>query len=558
MPQRFLLLGVIALLFTEASLTALQAETKGQEDLDQAIELQLTARTPADLERVSALCESAIKKGLEKDNENFAKQLLASTLFQVSRRLGTAVLAQQQPRNPRWQAMRKKALENLTKGFSYDKSNGDAYTLFARLHSLPGGNKEKAREAANQAIDLFEEDKRKKADALLLRAGLQTDNQKQLSDVDKAIETDPENVAGWQLRAIYYFQNNDIPKGITNLEKVLELDPKNVTALQQLATAYFSTEKEDQGREKLDQIVELQPEIGYPLRSRYFQSQGDITKAIDDLDTAIDLNPQRLDWVLMRADLYRRDRAFEKARNDVSRLLNRNPDLWQARYLRSQILADEGKLPAAISEMLSLVRGQTQNLSLRAELIQLYVRDNRPRKAVEECTKVLNSQAGHPTFLSMRATAYINIGKHALAIKDYDIALEKIPDSEHMLNNLSWILSTSKDDTLRDGKRALELGKRACEITDYKAAYILSTYAAGFAELGDWENATKWSTKAVELSRQDLTKASTPDDKKKQKETVDHLEQELESYKQKKPWREKQETKENTAPIRIGGGNPAT
>ena len=219
MPQRFLLLGVIALLFTEASLTALQAETKGQEDLDQAIELQLTARTPADLERVSALCESAIKKGLEKDNENFAKQLLASTLFQVSRRLGTAVLAQQQPRNPRWQAMRKKALENLTKGFSYDKSNGDAYTLFARLHSLPGGNKEKAREAANQAIDLFEEDKRKKADALLLRAGLQTDNQKQLSDVDKAIETDPENVAGWQLRAIYYFQNNDIPKGITNLEK---------------------------------------------------------------------------------------------------------------------------------------------------------------------------------------------------------------------------------------------------------------------------------------------------------------------------------------------------
>ena len=114
MPQRFLLLGVIAFLFTEASLTALQAETKGQEDLDQAIELQLTARTPADLERVSALCESAIKKGLEKDNENFAKQLLSSTLFQISRRLGTAVLAQQQPKNPRWQAMRKKALDNLT------------------------------------------------------------------------------------------------------------------------------------------------------------------------------------------------------------------------------------------------------------------------------------------------------------------------------------------------------------------------------------------------------------------------------------------------------------
>ena len=558
MTQKHLLLGLLGLVVLGSPFSLAYAETKGQEDLDQAIELQLTARTPADLERVSKLCESAIKKGLEKDNEAFAKQLLASTLFQFSRRLGTAVLAQQQPRNPRWQDMRKKALESLTKGFTYDESTGEAYTLFARLHSLPGGDKPKAREAVNRAIELFAEDKRKQADALLLRAGLQTDRQEQLADVDKAIEIDPENVSAWQLRAVYYFQNKDIPKGITNLEKVLELDPKNIAALQQLATAYFSTEKEDEGRKQLDKIVEIQPQIGYPLRSRYFQTQGNLASAIADLDTAIELNPQRLEWVLMRADLHRRNQAFDKARNDVSRLLNRNPDLWQARYLRSQILADEGNVSGAIGEMLSLVRGQPQNLSLRAELIQLYVRDKRPRKAVEECTKVLNTQAGHPTFLSMRATAYINIGKHKLAIKDYETALEKVPDSEHMLNNLSWILSTSRDDELRDGKRALELGKRACEITDYKAAYILSTYAAGYAENGDWENATKWSSKAVELSKQDLEKASTAEEKKRQAETLEHLENELESYKEKKPWRERQETEENNAPIRVGRGNPAT
>ena len=111
---------------------------------------------------------------------------------------------------------------------------------------------------------------------------------------------------------------------------------------------------------------------------------------------------------------------------------------------------------------------------------------------------------------------------------------------------------------MRDGKRALELGKRACEITDYKAAYILSTYAAGYAENGDWENATKWSSKAVELSKQDLAKASTAEEKKRQAETLEHLENELESYKQKKPWRERQETEENNSPIRVGRGNPAT
>ncbi|MCA9162723.1 MAG: hypothetical protein KDA62_07080, partial [Planctomycetales bacterium] len=40
----------------------------GQKDLDQATELQLSAESLGDLEKVADLCESAIKKGLSKDD----------------------------------------------------------------------------------------------------------------------------------------------------------------------------------------------------------------------------------------------------------------------------------------------------------------------------------------------------------------------------------------------------------------------------------------------------------------------------------------------------------
>jgi len=104
------------------------------------------------------------------------------------------------------------------------------------------------------------------------------------------------------------------------------------------------------------------------------------------------------------------------------------------------------------------------------------------------------------------------------------------PKHSGILNNLAWVLSTSPKDDLRDGKRAIELAQRACEETDYKAAHILSTLASAYAEIGDFETAKKWSAKAVELDEDGIS---------------DQLQKELDSYKEKKKWRELQETKEN-------------
>jgi hypothetical protein len=98
------------------------------------------------------------------------------------------------------------------------------------------------------------------------------------------------------------------------------------------------------------------------------------------------------------------------------------------------------------------------------------------------------------------------------------------PKDEGLLNNLAWLLATSPDGEIRDGKRSVQLAEQACELTHYKAAHILSTLAAGYAEQGDFKAARKWSQKAVEVAG-DAEK--------------DNLRKELESYEAEKPWREK-------------------
>jgi tetratricopeptide (TPR) repeat protein len=139
------------------------------------------------------------------------------------------------------------------------------------------------------------------------------------------------------------------------------------------------------------------------------------------------------------------------------------------------------------------------------------------------------------------------LGRHTDAIADYEQAVKNIPEDDDdlsgILNNLSWVLSTSPEDSVRNGDRALEAGLKACELTQYNKSHILSTLAAAYAELGQFDKAIEWSTKAVELGA------------KEENEQLEQLKEELKSYQDKKPWREKKETQEKKAkPVKPDGG----
>ena len=57
-----------------------RAANDGQADLDKATQLKIGAQNTGDLTDVIQLCESALKKGLDKNNTAFANDLMASAL----------------------------------------------------------------------------------------------------------------------------------------------------------------------------------------------------------------------------------------------------------------------------------------------------------------------------------------------------------------------------------------------------------------------------------------------------------------------------------------------
>jgi tetratricopeptide (TPR) repeat protein len=120
---------------------------------------------------------------------------------------------------------------------------------------------------------------------------------------------------------------------------------------------------------------------------------------------------------------------------------------------------------------------------------------------------------------------YQHQGRYVDAEQAYLGASKAQPAWAPACDSLSWLLATCPDDKARDGKRAVEYATTACERTGWKDPFCLDTLAAAFAEAGQFEEAVRYETRALDdpALKGDLRMAAK---------------RRLELYRQNKPFRD--------------------
>ena len=516
-------------------------ENAGQEELDAAIDAKLGARGLADLDRVLAHCQRALELGLDDESRKFADSLYTGTLVDRAAMLVEVIYRAREP-DPQWPRMRAFAMRDLEEIVTRDPDLGQAHLMIARLESLPRGNPERARSAAERALELLGDDRLQKARAHLVLAAVADDPEQQTVHLDAAVELAPRDVDIRRTRGMQMLVQDRFDQACEDLEAAIATDPEDATLHQALGMACMMDNRMDAARDAFDRAVELAPDAAGPYlqRARLEAVAGNNAEALDDIEHALDLNPGDIQALLLRARVHQQAGDDDAAEQDVEDVLRRDVRNAQALELRGLMAAERGDYRAAVDDFRRLVATQPDDAVLLSQLGMLYLAAKQPRKAIDRFTRALEIDEQHFPSLRGRSDARISIGEHEAAVADLEKALDLRPDDSGVLNNLAWVLATSPDEKLRDGPRAVELATKACEVTDWKQAHIISTLAAGHAEQGDFEAAKKFSRQAVDAQ-------SEADEVEAQ------LREELASYEQEKPWRELQELED----VPFAGEEPA-
>jgi len=85
-------------------------------------------------------------------------------------------------------------------------------------------------------------------------------------------------------------------------------------------------------------------------------------------------------------------------------------------------------------------------------------------------------------------------------IEQWEISLRLNPDDGNALNNLAWVVATYPEDTIRDGRRAVELATKATTLPGGGVPIVLRTLAAAYAEEGDFSKAIETGQRALDLA----------------------------------------------------------
>jgi len=225
-------------------------------------------------------------------------------------------------------------------------------------------------------------------------------------------------------------------------------------------------------------------------------------KAVSYFDKALKSNPGNVEAYIGRSKAYvylgRLDKAFE----DAASAVERNPDSATARGQRGIVFKIQKNSDQALQDFSLAVKLNPRYAWAYAQRADIHSRNKEQEKALADVDMALKN---NPNFIEahrLRAWVLNRMGRCREANEDFKKVEQLSPNDAWSIQDKAWFLLTCPDEKLQDASKAMELAKKALELTEGKDGLVHETLAEAYFRQGDPLKAVDHQRKAIELGSQ--------------------------------------------------------
>jgi tetratricopeptide (TPR) repeat protein len=192
--------------------------------------------------------------------------------------------------------------------------------------------------------------------------------------------------------------------------------------------------------------------------------------------------------------------TVEKRPNNPRARLNYGVDLHAA-----------GRLVEAEQQLREAIRLRETSAPAHGNLGAVLCGLGQVDEGIQHLQRALALDPEYTTAYGNLGEAYASQGQRAMAAQYFARAVDAAPDNPFLLNRLAWLLSTSPEDGVRNGRRAVELAERAVLVTARQDVMSLETLAAAYAEVERFDEAIATEREALALAERQGNRAILPE-----------------------------------------------
>lgn len=253
-------------------------------------------------------------------------------------------------------------------------------------------------------------------------------NQRAITDCTKAIELDISASNVYLGRAVAHANDGEIESALADVQAILAAEPQNIEALHLRGTIRLTLELVAEAIEDFSTVVKIEPTCAeaYAQRGNAYRMQGEVELAMSDYTRAIELEATAVAHA-NRALCWKDQRQLDKALDDLNAAVQLQPDFLAARFERAHLLHKFDQDESALSDLAEVLRLAPDFLPAYFVRAAVYTEMGELDEAVADFDAAIRLSPSMGWAYSGRANVWIQKREHEKAAADYQEAIQCDP-----------------------------------------------------------------------------------------------------------------------------------